>query len=88
MSVKEYGEEECALCSVYHCENYFCYDCLIRYAVEAGADKEKLHQRIEGILKRDYISDLKFRIKEVEESPNKQNVLNEMYQELRKLELG
>jgi len=29
MSVREYWEEECALCGTYHCENYFCYDCQI-----------------------------------------------------------
>ena len=86
MSVKEYWEAECALCGVYHCENYFCLDCFIHYAVETGADEGKLRQRIDGILKQSYISDLKFRIKRVEESSSKQGVLNEMYQELGELE--
>lgn len=86
MSVKEYWEEECSLCGAYHCDHYFCYNCLIRYAREAGADEAKLRQVMDGILKKDYISDLKSRIKRVEKEPDREAILNKMYQELAKAE--
>ena len=86
MSVKEYWEEECRLCGAYHCNNYFCYNCFIRYAVEAGADRAKLHQRIDALMEQDYILALKFRIKRVAEEPDREDILREMYLELKQLE--
>ena len=82
MSVKDYWEEACALCGIYHCPNYFCYNCFICYAVEAGADEAKLRQRIGSILDQARILDLKFRIKRVEEGPGREDILKGMYQEL------
>ena len=88
MSIKEFWEEECALCGTYHCGNYFCYNCLVRYAVEAGADEEKLRRKVDGFLREVQISDLEVRIGRVEKEPGKEVILEQMYTELRKLEGG
>ena len=44
MSVKGYGEAECSVCGMYHCESFYCKECLDTKVEEAKAQQWQLDQ--------------------------------------------
>ena len=44
MSVKGYGEAECSICGMYHCEAFYCKECLDEAVEESKAQQWQLDQ--------------------------------------------
>jgi len=50
MSVKGYGEAECSVCGMYHCEAFYCKECLDEEVKQVSAEA------VRGVL--DYVESM------------------------------